>query len=125
MDKQNEHLETLTEIRSMMERSSRFISLSGLSGVSAGVFALIGATVAFYHFNLSMGDSNFYKFATLPDGSINYDFFIFCFINGGAIFVASITAGIFFTVRKAKKKGLGIWDATAQRVIIQIAIPLV
>ena len=39
-------LDTLQEIRSLMERSSRFISLSGLSGVSAGIFALIGAAVA-------------------------------------------------------------------------------
>src|SRR5215471_5162005 len=42
----NESLETLQDIRRMMERSSRFISLSGLSGVSAGVCALIGAYIA-------------------------------------------------------------------------------
>ncbi len=42
-----QHLQDLTEIRSMMERSSRFISLSGLSGISAGVFALIGAYLAY------------------------------------------------------------------------------
>lgn len=42
----NESLETLQDIRRMMERSSRFISLSGLSGVSAGICALIGAYIA-------------------------------------------------------------------------------
>ena len=42
-----QHLQDLTEIRSMMERSSRFISLSGLSGISAGVFALVGAYIAY------------------------------------------------------------------------------
>lgn len=47
MDSHNKHLETLSEIRSLMERSSRFISLSGLSGVAAGVFALIGAAAVY------------------------------------------------------------------------------
>jgi predicted lysophospholipase L1 biosynthesis ABC-type transport system permease subunit len=47
------HLETLSEIRSLMERSSRFISLSGLSGVFAGVFALIGAFVVYWKFNFN------------------------------------------------------------------------
>ncbi|HSU29214.1 MAG TPA: hypothetical protein VLJ68_12595, partial [Chitinophagaceae bacterium] len=39
-------LETIKDIRHMMQRSSRFISLSGLSGIAAGIFALIGAFVA-------------------------------------------------------------------------------
>ena len=46
MISQNQPLETLQDIKRIMERSSRFISLSGLSGVSAGVFALIGTFVA-------------------------------------------------------------------------------
>ena len=43
MDEQKQSLETLQDIKRMMERSSRFISLSGLSGISAGICALIGA----------------------------------------------------------------------------------
>jgi hypothetical protein len=38
--------ETLRDIKRLMERSSRFISLSGLSGVSAGICALIGGWIA-------------------------------------------------------------------------------
>src|ERR1700754_5213261 len=45
MNEQNS-LEAIQDIKKMMERSSRFISLSGLSGVSAGICALIGAWVA-------------------------------------------------------------------------------
>ena len=52
MDKRNEHLETLSEIRSLMERSSRFISLSGLSGVAAGVFALMGAAMVYVYLRM-------------------------------------------------------------------------
>ncbi len=38
----------LSAIRGLMERSSKFISLSGLSGILAGVYALIGATIVYY-----------------------------------------------------------------------------
>ena len=40
MEDKNQHLDTLSEIRSMMEKSTKFISLSGLSGIFAGIFAL-------------------------------------------------------------------------------------
>lgn len=43
-----EQLQQLSEIRLLMERSSRFISLSGLSGVGAGVSALIGSAIAYW-----------------------------------------------------------------------------
>ena len=57
IDKQEEHLKNLGEIRSLMERSSRFISLSGLSGVSAGVLALIGAAFAYVYMGVVPFDS--------------------------------------------------------------------
>jgi hypothetical protein len=46
MNEQQQTLDTLKDIRTMMDRSSRFISLSGLSGVAAGVCALAGAWFA-------------------------------------------------------------------------------
>ncbi len=47
MNEQNQHVEALQDIRRLMQRSSRFISLSGLSGIAAGVWALIGAYFAY------------------------------------------------------------------------------
>ena len=38
----------LAEIKNMMERSSRFLSLSGLAGVLAGIYALFGAGMVYY-----------------------------------------------------------------------------
>lgn len=38
-------LEELQHIKRMMERSSRFISLSGFSGIAAGICALAGAWI--------------------------------------------------------------------------------
>ena len=47
MKEDQQSLQDLQHIKQMMERSSRFISLSGLSGIAAGVCALVGAWVAF------------------------------------------------------------------------------
>src|SRR5450755_4805802 len=52
MNAQNEPLQELQHIKRMMERSTRFISLSGLSGISAGICALAGAWVAYSKISL-------------------------------------------------------------------------
>lgn len=124
MENTNEQLEQIREIRNMMERSSRFISLSGLSGVFAGFFALAGAG-AFYVFvnsNVNYGYSR--VFHDFP-ATINIDFVRFCLLDAGAILVCSILSAIFFTTRNARSKGQAIWDASARRLITNLAIPLV
>ena len=49
MDQEKEHLQQLQEIRSLMERSTKFISLSGLSGILAGMIALLGAALQYWY----------------------------------------------------------------------------
>jgi hypothetical protein len=124
MDKPNEHLETLSEIRSMMERSSRFISLIGLSGVFAGVFALLGATAAYMHLNLSIASPRYYEYAINERGEPNISFYDFFFTDAICVLIASLAVGCFLTMRKAKQKGQPIWDATAKRLLINLLIPL-
>jgi hypothetical protein len=119
MKDQKEHLQTLSEIRSMMERSSRFISLSGLSGVFAGVFALIGAYLGY----LKLGEYS-YSYRSLNNDSIT-DAIIYFFVIGGVVLLASISVGILLTIRNSKKKGIKIWDSTAKRLLINLMIPLV
>lgn len=125
MDNNAQHLETLGDIRSMMERSSRFISLSGLSGVFAGVFALIGAAAAYYHFNLGFGEPAYYEYSRTAGGARNVDFYFFFFADALLVLGASLIAGVVLTTRKARKKGLPIWDKTAKRLLINMFIPLV
>jgi hypothetical protein len=123
--KPNEHLEALTEIRSMMERSSRFISLSGLSGVFAGIYALIGAGAAYCYLHLGFSSSNYYEYAYSSDGSSKKDFFTFFFTDAGLVLFASILTGYILTSRKAKKAGQKIVDKTALRLAINLFIPLI
>ena len=53
MKNETNYLQDIGEIRSLMERSSKFISLSGWAGIFAGIYALVGVYVAitYLHFN--------------------------------------------------------------------------
>lgn len=124
MSQNEEHLQHLTEIRSLMERSSRFISLSGLSGVFAGITALAGAGVAFWCMDYSLYYPNYYNSIFHPTGSIKTDFLIFFFATAGIVALLAIGFGIFFTTRQAKKKGLSIWDHSAKQLIVNLFLPL-
>lgn len=119
MDAKNYH-EDLSHIRSMMERSSRFISLSGLSGVFAGLTAIIGVVYVYFVFQREGidyfdGDRNIYT----PDLVREL------VTIGTVILLVAIFCGYIFTANKSKKKGMKIWDATTRRFLITFSIPLV
>lgn len=119
MESKNFH-EDLSHIRSMMERSSRFISLSGLSGVFAGLAAIIGAVYVYFAFQREGidyfdGDRNIFGKELVKE----------LVMTGFVILVVAVLCGYFFTASKSKKKGLKIWDATTRRLLVTFAVPLV
>lgn len=119
MDSKNYH-EDLSHIRSMMERSSRFISLSGLSGVVAGLAAIIGASYVYFVFKREgidyfNGERNIFGPALTKE----------LVLVGTLILLVALLSGYIFTADKSRKKGLKIWDATTRRLLITFAVPLV
>jgi hypothetical protein len=120
MDQTKEHLENLSEIRSLMERSSRFISLSGLSGVFAGSYALLGALAAFYYLPY-----DYFSFSDPFVSLYNTNHILFIIGDALAVLTLALSTGLIFTLKKARKKGQKIWDQTSQRLLINLAIPLV
>ena len=100
-------LETLQDIKRMMERSSRFISLSGLSGVSAGICALIGAYLAH-------GMIKAYVQGPATD-SFRYAFELQMLLVAMVVLVAALVSSTFLTWRKARKSQLPIWDHASDR----------
>lgn len=117
MEEQKEHLQAINEIRSMMERSSRFISLSGLSGIFSGVFALIGAYFAFNVINHFHRDYEGYIYDI---GGMIFALFA----DAAIVLLASLFVGVVLTIRNSKKKGIKTWDSTAKRLLMNLAIPL-
>lgn len=117
MDKQK-YLDDIQEIKQMMERSSRFISLSGMSGILAGIFAL-GASFIAYVTVYGKPDNLQYFNDNLSRQSV----FILLTI-AAATLLLSIGAGIIFTSRQVQKDNRKLWDFQTKRLIINLLIPL-
>jgi hypothetical protein len=113
-----ESLETLRDIRRMMERSSRFISLSGLSGVSAGIFALAGAWIARGWIAEYINTPDAFPAETRDAFELKM-----VFLALGTLLAALITS-TWFTWRKARKNQLPVWDHASKKLAINMAIPL-
>lgn len=124
MNKEKDHLAQLQEIRSLMERSSRFISLSGLSGVFAGVFALLGALAAYMKLGNNLNISTYYEYPVSSSIESNQHVLTFFIVDAILVLAASLTVGVLLTWRSSKKNGQTIWDATAKRMLINLMIPL-
>ncbi|HQV01283.1 MAG: hypothetical protein JNK61_07610 [Bacteroidia bacterium] len=121
----SEHIQAIHDIRNIMQRSSRFISLSGLSGVFAGVYALCGAAAAYLYTSLEYSQGPYWAAARDSVGNINMGWYTFFFANACTVLLLSVITAFVFTYRKSRKQGLPIWDYTAKRLIINMAIPLV
>lgn len=110
-----DYLKDISEIKNMMNKSSRFISLSGLSGILAGIYALIGAAIAYW------------LVITYSNGVLILDGWVYetCLLTLVMVAILSIGTGILLTTQKAKKDGAKIWDATSRRLVLNFLIPLV
>ena len=124
MNEKEQSLQQLRDIKMMMERSSRFISLSGLSGVFAGIFALVGAGVFYLYLNSQLA-SGYPTLAERMPVEVQLDYLTFGIIDAAITLCLSVGLGIFFTTRKAKKDGLTIWDQKVGLLLINLSIPLI
>jgi len=114
MNEQQLSLQELHHIKQMMERSSRFISLSGLSGVSAGLLALLGAWVAVTRISLfAHGHGMTYETLVAQLVSI-----------AAVVVVTSCFTAFLFTYIRTKKEGIPIWGGTTSRLLVNLGIPL-
>ena len=119
MDDLKEHLRDISEIRGMMERHSKFLSLSGLSGLSAGLCALIGAIVAWFYLGKSL------DFAGFPMRHTTQELYWFFAIDAGLVMVCALALATLFSLRMARKKSIPIWSPSGKLLMINLLIPLV
>jgi hypothetical protein len=123
MTEQNQPFETLQDIKQMMEKSSKFISLSGWSGVAAGTCALIGAFV------IKGITNNFEGMADLtaddPRAGESVMNIMMITMIGLAVFVGALALSIFFTYKRSKKTGVPMWGKVARRLMWNTAIPII
>lgn len=120
MKKEQDYFRDLVEIRSMMERSSKFLSLSGWAGVMAGIYALIGSYLAYYVLDFRPEElSDPSATAILPD---NFGQVVLLAL---VMLILAISTAIFLSSKNAIAKGEKAWNATSKRMIYNMAVPLI
>ena len=121
MSVENQHLDALKDIRRMMQRSSRFISLSGLSGIAAGLCGLAGAFFAYMqiHTYYRHYDEQGYTSTAFHQLKLNLA------LLAAAVLLVALLSAFYFTWRRAGKNNLPLWDHTSKLLAINMAIPLI
>jgi hypothetical protein len=109
---ENKPSETLSDIRRLMERSSRFSLLSGYSLIAAGICGLAGVWQA---------HREVMQWRMHPGGEHLADRLI---LTGSLTLVAALALGYAFTWGKVRRQQVPLWDAVVRKVSIHFAIPL-
>lgn len=120
MATEQKYINDLTEIRSMMERSTRFLSLTGWSGILAGVYALAGAFIAYRM--MSADGSELIPLWVAPSELSNFTGFILLAI---AVLVFALGTAIILSRLKTQKSGERLWNPASRRLVFNLAVPLV
>ena len=106
-----------------MERTAKFMSLSGLSGIGAGIAALVSGTIAAIYLGyINVLDK---EQGGVDAQSVSPEKILFFLILGTATIVMAIALAYIFTRRIAKKKNLPIRDRTVKLVTVSMLIPLI
>jgi hypothetical protein len=124
MNSKSDYFEDIKTIKKIMEESSRFLSLSGLSGVFAGLIALAGGVIAFflilncqallknaYFARLSQEETCILKLWLITDAAL--------------VLILALGVSFYFSYRKAIRQGLKIWTSISRRMLISFIVPLV
>jgi hypothetical protein len=116
--------EDIQAIREIMERSSKFLSLSGLAGIFAGVCALIGVAVAWL-FIFDSGQVQYNEYIQNVSSSVKSDMGFYLLIDALLVLVLALLGAVYFSFRKAKKAGQHFWTNSTRRLLFHLMIPLV
>lgn len=117
MRKEKNYIQDIAEIRSMMERSSKFLSLSGWAGAMAGIYALIG----FYIVNSIL---DFNPTLILYDTIDSFPNINYVFVTAILVLVLAVATAVYLSYKRAVKIGESIWNSTSKRLLTDMGIPL-
>jgi hypothetical protein len=120
MNSEQQQLEALQDIRKMMKESSRFLSLSGISGILAGVYALAGAYAASRLIN-SHGAYN-QEFGS--NGSAYEALAVRLVLICVLVLAASVSTALLLSAKKARRNNHRLFDHTSRKLIWNMLVPL-
>ena len=116
---EDKYLQDISDIKNMMNKSAQFISLSGLAGVMAGIYALIGAYIGHELIqNHKSYDTNY--FITLESTT-----FKLIALTALIVLILSVGTAFILTISKAKREKETVWNNASKRLLINFLIPLI
>ncbi|MCA4792188.1 hypothetical protein [Myroides odoratimimus] len=118
----NKAIEDLNQIKSIMERSTKFLSLSGWSGIWVGLCGLIAATVLYYW---QTSSTYSYENLTLEDSYQTAYTAEMLLVLAITTFVIAVVGGFYFTIRKTRKQGKSFLNQVTKRLLVRFSIPLI
>ena len=124
MNNQKEQLDAINDIKKLMERSSKFSALSGLSGIIVGIMALVCIGISYTILGITPLEPISYLSILNRDGAIDTELLKLLIINYSVVLLASFLTAIWLSNKNAVKKGEQIWDLTAKRMLINFSIPM-
>ena len=124
MEKNSTSADELKAIRKYMEESTRFLSLSGFSGLFPGLFALAGALVV--HFLIiDEGDLSYNDFfrnlTSVESATVSWQIAA----TALSVLLISLLAAFYFSYRNARMAGKSFWTPVSKRMLFHLSIPLI
>jgi hypothetical protein len=110
METRTDYSDDIKTIKRIMEESSRFLSLSGLSGIFAGILAFLGG-FAVHFLMLQNQDKTALKYEVASVALI--------------ILILALAGSFYFSIRKARRKGHKVWTPVSRRLLLSLFIPLI
>ena len=123
MEKNPSSADELKTIRKFMEESTKFLSLSGLSGVFPGIFSIAGAFIAWLLI-LDKGNFTYEMYNSLPreaTAALRWKMIL----DALSVLLLSLTAAFYFSFRRANKSGISFWTPASKRLLLNLFIPLI
>ncbi len=130
MENVTEQLNHLSEMRKLMNKSSRFLSLSGLSGILCGIYALVASGIVYYLLYVQpnidpIGEVDFRFKEGYMQGIIYLKHLNFYLVAIGiCTLVLSIISAYFLSAKKAKAQGDKVWNSASKNLMIHLLLPL-
>ncbi|SEF46906.1 hypothetical protein [Algoriphagus boritolerans] len=110
----------LAEIKSMMERSTRFLSLSGLAGILAGIYAFVGAGIAWYWIyfpNTDYGKDS----SPIKSDALQVNLLAVALV----ILVLAIGTAYLLSQQKSQRNSHQFWSPASKRFLFALFIPVI
>lgn len=115
----------IRHIRQLMERSRYFTGLSGLSGIAAGLFAVIGVTLLAAYRGAGGLHPVYLSASGVGTHPWGWSMLSFTMVVAACVFLGALGSACYFTRRRMNRLGYPLVDSRTYRLLLNLAIPLV